>query len=211
MATSAKNKKNGTKNGVARSLARAGDPLVLPNGKVVQPVGPKQDVMKGQPAISPGTFKPTTKRVLKELPATPDVINGIACVVLYTVLGVNDREIAEALKISVAQVRDVRSMPAYGECFDIVVNEFVNTNSELIQARIAAYGQSAVTTVADVMLNGKQEVNRLRAGTEMLSMGGFSKKDAGLRGGGMNDLRIVIVDGDKSVGVEINGKEMING
>src|SRR5688572_5679560 len=121
--TRARKAKGGAK---STALARVGDPLVTESGQVVHPEGyingkplPKE---KPSLVLDAGTFRPLKKRNLKELPAEVGTINGVAAVFMYTMLGVGDREIADALGIDVRRVEDVRAHSAYKECFDTVVD-----------------------------------------------------------------------------------------
>ena len=186
-------------------LARPGDPLVALSGEVVQPERKNGEEEK-VPVLNSKIFKPTKRRSIKDLPAQVGTINGVACVFMYTMLGLGDREIAEALKITVVDVKAIRNHSAYNECFDVVTGEFINVNAEAVTARIAAYSHEALTTLADITFNGKQEVNRLRGSIDLLDRAGHAPKDAISRvKGGDNALRIVLIDGDKKVGVEISG------
>lgn len=182
-----------------KALARAGDPYVTPSGEIIEPDGVEGKELKAK-------FKPSKRRTMKEMPAPPQILNAVACVFLYTLMGVGEREIAESLKITAKEVRDVRKMPAYTECFDAIANEFINANSELIGARIAAYSHDALTSVAQIAVKGKNEGNRLRAGQDLLDRAGHGPKESvAKRMMTSNELRIVVIDNDKQVGVQISG------
>lgn len=206
----AKARKKPTKKPVSKpkskELARPGDPFVAPDKSVISPEPisrtPAADV---NTAIDPATFRPNARRTLKDLPADVSMINGVACVFLYTMVGVGDRQIAEALKISIEQVRQMRGHSAYSECFNMVVGEFINANSDHIQARIAAYSHGALSQVANIAFNGEKENNKLRASKDLLEMGGFAKGDIAKRGGDslLNELRIVFVENEGNVQVNV--------
>lgn len=201
-------KKDKSKEIVKKPLARPGDPYVGPDGSILPP-----EPINRTPAIDLDTkidardFRPTARRALKDLPAPSDTINGVACVFMYTLLGIGDREISIALKITLEQVRQVREHSAYAECFELVIGEFINANSDNLQSRLAAYSHGALSQVASIAFLGEKESNKLRASVDLLDRGGFSKKDAaGKSGDGlMNELRIVVVDGEASVSVQMNG------
>lgn len=191
---------------LAISLARPGDPYVMADGQVYQPAKMARDVTEGQPKLTPKTFKPTARRSLKELPADAAILNGVACVIMYTVLGIGDREIAAAMKVDTDSVKKIKAHHAYAECFDSVVSEFVSANSDLLHARLAAYSHDALTGVADIAFNGRKEENRLRAGMDILDRGGITKKDTRTINNVMNELRITIVKSDgKDVSVNVDG------
>lgn len=123
---------------------------------------------------------------------------------MYTMLGLGDREIADTLKISVGQLEQIKKHSAYAECFEIVTGEFISINSEMIHARIAAYGHDALSSVADIALKGKDEKNRLRGSMFLMGAGGFGAKNE-QKSIAQNDLRIVIINKEQDIRVEVDG------
>lgn len=195
---------NASKPRRTKGLAHDGDPYVTASGKVIQPerLNKKEHEAK---TVRSKSFKSTTKRTIKELPALPGVLRGIACVFICSVLGLSDREIAEVLGISTTDVRTVRSHTGYTEVFDIVSSEFVNANSKLLSARIASYAEDALTNVHEIAMTGTKEDTKLRANIDLLDRGGVRPKDVEQRRGQEgNELRITITKGD-SARVEVNG------
>lgn len=192
------------------ALARVGDPLVTETGQKIDPEGyaSGRPVKEAPPAmvLDAETFRPTKKRSLKELPAEASLINGVGAIFMYTMLGVGDREIADALKITVTQVEEVRRHSAYKECFDIVVDGFINKNSDLLAARVAAYSHSALDVVGSIAMNGKKEETKLRASIDLLDRAGVKPKDVAERNSNnkSNELRIIVVDGAKDVNLNID-------
>ena len=106
---------------LAKRLAKAGDPYVKPDGTIVPP-----DRINGgvdpMPKMDLKEYKPRRRRNVKDLPAPVPTLNGIACVFMYTTLGLGDREIADTLKINVKQLKELRDHPAYAECFEAVTS-----------------------------------------------------------------------------------------
>lgn len=190
---------------LARPLARVGDPLVLADGRIIEPTPAGGIKIERQPDVKAHKYKPTVKRNMADLPAAPGVLNGVACVLMFSLLGVADREIADTLRLSSNQVKEVRKHPAYTECFELVRDEFINVNSELIHARIAAYGGDAVTTMAHLAFNGKHESTKFKASQDLLDRGGFTKKEHSKHNGMGDALRIVMIKGDDRTEVSIGG------
>lgn len=200
-------KKAGAK---STGLARVGDPLVTDAGVIINPDGyvngkalPKE---KPSMVLDAGTFRPLKKRNLKELPADVGTINGVAAVFMYTMLGVGDREIADALGVDAKRIEDVRAHSAYKECFDNVVDTFINKNSDLLAARIAAYSHSALDMVGFLSTNAQKEETALRASTDLLDRAGVKAKDNAERNtqNSRSELRIIVVDGKKDVSLDVN-------
>lgn len=193
----------------SNALARVGDPLVTETGKTIDPEG----YAKGRPlpkeapalVLDAANFRPLKKRSLKEMPGEVGMINAIAAVFMYTMLGIGDREIADALGIPSNQVDDVRKHPAYKECFDMIVGEFINKNSDLLAARIAAYSHSALDVVGAISLNGKKEETRLKASTDLLDRAGVRAKDIADKGStNKSELRIIVVDNSKDKNINLS-------
>lgn len=205
-------KKNGKSNAVAHALARVGDPLVLGDGRVIDPTPAVVGDLPPQSKMRPGQFKSTKRRSMSDMPIDdPKVMNGIVCVLMYNLLGIGNREIADALGVLIQDVQHIKKNPAYAEVFDWIRDEFINVNSEMLHARIAAYGHDALTQVATVALRGKHEGNKLKASIDILDRGGVTKKEA-VKGGGMADaLRIVVTSGDSKTEVSVGGSEILPG
>jgi hypothetical protein len=188
-----------------KPLAKWGDPYVKPDGTIVPPDRVNGGVDTDLPKLDVKEFKASKKRTVKDLPAPVPTLNGIACVFMYTTLGLGEREVADTLKISVKQLRELKEHPAYSECFEAVTTEFININSDLINARIAAYSHDALTQIATIALNGKEERNRLRGSTYLMNAGGYGDKTNNVAVA-KNDLRIVIIGKDASeVSIETGG------
>ena len=185
-----------------RPLAKWGDPYVTDKGTIVHPDVKAGSIDESVPKMDVAEYKPRRRRTVKDLPAPVSTLNAVACVFMYTTLGLGDREIADTLNITVKQLKDVRGHPAYAECFEAITAEFININSDLINARIAAYSHDALTEIASIALNGKEERNRLRGSTYLMNAGGYGDKSNMGNGAAKNDLRIVIIGKDQDVRIE---------
>lgn len=202
-----KKKTNGRK-APGMGLARPGDPLVSATGERLEPIGGKPISKKEQAqqgVIDPAEYRPMKKRSIKELPAEVNITNAVSVVFMYTMLGLGDREIAETLKTSVDDIQGLRQHSAYGECFSAIHSEFISANSELLTSRIAAYSQTALKTVGNLITEGRKEEVRLRASIDMLDRAGVRPKDQDHKANQQQShLRIIIVDGDKTTNVQVD-------
>lgn len=187
------------------SLARPGDPLVLGNGKLVNdPKSRKDENYDIKDHLKPETFRPQKRRGVKELPSTINMMNGIAAVFMYTLYGLTDREIADALHITPDDVLEVRKHPAYTESFEVIYQEFLSANSDLLTSRIAAASHSAFGQVVALSQGAENELVQLKASTDILDRSGARPQDTASRKAvGQNDLRIVIIDNERSVEVDV--------
>ena len=70
-----------------RPLAKWGDPLVNPDGSIVPPDQIKGGVDDALPKMDVKEYKPKRRRTVKDLPAPVATLNAVACVFMYTTLG----------------------------------------------------------------------------------------------------------------------------
>jgi hypothetical protein len=195
-----------------RALARVGDPLVAPDGSIIEPevVEKAKQIAPGMvgSSIDPELYRPLKRRTVKELPAEHSVLNAISVVFMYTIMGIGDREIADILHCTTDEIVSIRKHSAYADCFNGVLGEFINANSDLLTSRIASYAQTALQTVGTLAKEGKKEETKLRASIDLLDRAGVRPKDQEQRQNTIkNELRIIIVDGEKNVSLELNGVE----
>jgi hypothetical protein len=190
-------------------LARPGDPLLTADGREIEPTARPGESDDRPTKLNPKTFRPVKKRSIHELPAPINVVNAVSCVFMYTMLGLGEREIIDALKITQAELKQLRNHPAYAECFNAVLGEFINSNSDLLAARIAAYSHTALDTVAGIAQNAKKDEVRLTASRDLLDRAGVTAKNNQDRANsnGLDTLKIVVVKGndETEVNVSING------
>lgn len=194
---------------VAPVLAKPGDPLVMSDGAIVyeEPEeGSLQEAAKNNKRLNPRTFRASRRRSAKDLPGEVNIIKAVACVILFSVMGVGDREIADALKITPHELKKVRAHSAYPECFNAMVGEFINANSDLINARLAAYAGDAVDNIMDIATTSKKDEVKLRANIDLADRAGINPKEAATRNSlHINDLHIQIIKkADENVDITVN-------
>lgn len=200
---------------LAPALARVGDPWIAPDGTLISPEYPEDYFprVKEENRIDPVKFRGKRRRNIDELPAPTNILNVCGAVMLYTIYGIGDREIATALKCSVMDIEDIRANPAYGEYLELLGTEIISTESDNLTHRLAAYAHGALDTVAHVSRHGKMETNRLRASVDILDRGGFAPKQVAEKQISLkNVLRIQVMDDagkGKSLDIEIT--EELNG
>jgi hypothetical protein len=178
-------------------LARVGDPYIAPDGTFLQPEYPEDYFprLKEDTKLDPVTFRGKRRRNMDELPASPNIMTAIGAIMLYTMFGVGDREIASALRCTVPEIEEIRAHQAYGEYLELIGNEIISAESDNITHRLAAYAHGALDTIAHVSRNGKMENNRLRASIDIMDRGGFAPKAVAEKQISLkNVLRIQVLD-----------------
>lgn len=186
-------------NDASLALARLGDPLVLANGKTLQPVVRPNflPTIRQDTKVNPEKFRGKKPRNMSDLPGPPPLMNAVAAVLMYSFFGVGDREIADALRCDIAQLEFIRGHSAYSEFFELVSEQIVSADSDTLQNRIAAYSHAALDQVAHISVNGKREENQLRASIDLLDRGGHSAKNVSSNQQQMkNTLRIQLIKAD---------------
>jgi hypothetical protein len=199
---------------ISPPLARLGDPFIAPDGSLLKPLYPEDYFprVKEDTKIDATQFRGKRRRNISELPAPTGILNVCGAVMLYTLYGVGDREIATALKCTVLDVEEIRAHPAYGEYLELIGNEIITAESDNLTHRIAAYAHGALDTIAHVSRNGKLETNRLRASIDIMDRGGFAPKAVAEKQISLkNVLRIQVMDdGAKTKTLDIEITEEMN-
>ena len=191
-------------------LARVGDPFISPDGSLIAPEYPEDYFprIKEDTRINPITFRGKRRRNLNELPGQTNVMNAVGAIMLYTMFGVGDREIANALKCTVQEIEEIRAHAAYSEYLELIGSEIISAESDNVTHRIAAYAHGALDTIAHVSRNGKLESNRLRASVDIMDRSGFNPKAVAEKQISLkNVLRIQVLDDygqGKTVNVELD-------
>lgn len=191
------------RNPLNKVLAQPGDPLVTERGIAISPDRDGVDLTVHDGEVSAKAFKPQRQRAVKDLPADMQMMKAVSCVFMLSMLGITDRESADALGISIGDLKAVKVSPVYTECFNEVLQELINANSEMLSARIAAYAGKALDNVAEIASNGKKEETRLSANRDLLDRGNIGTK-AGLQIGiTASELRIQVVEGGKTADISL--------
>src|SRR6478752_1966450 len=123
----------------AVTLARPGDPLVTSDGEVIHPdpIDAKEEHAKAkQHRVDVRSFRPTVRRAIRDMPAQGDQLKAVSCVMVCTIAGMTDRDIASFLNVETALIERVKTSTAYTQIFEWIKDQFINANSEMIQARI---------------------------------------------------------------------------
>ena len=185
-------------------LPRAGDPLVLSDGRIIQP----ESVTKlghVDPEIidcEPKDFRPIATRNLEDFAADPKMVVACGAVLSLTMLGISDREIMDTLRFSDEQLNKARDHEVYAEMFNSYYKELINANSASLQARIAAYAHGALSNVAYIAATAKRDDVRLTANRDILDRAGTKVSDQVERDKTRTtSLRISILKGDTTVEV----------
>lgn len=195
------------------NLARPGDPYVSDKGEVIldgegsaMNALPRADSVLGAPLAR--NIIPKNRATIADLPAEANLQTAINCVIVYQLLGLSENETSHLLHIPLADVQRIKHHIAYQETFDILFHEFINTNSNSLQAKIASFAGDALQNVMHIAAHSKHEVAKLKANQDILDRSGLHpehlfgkhKEDDGF-----DSLKIVIQDGeDKDMKIDVD-------
>lgn len=180
--------------------------LVLASGEVVTPQPAVELVREIQSGRAAARTLDRVHRKLGDLPEQTEKMNAVACVLMYTGVGLSDDDIAVALKTSTENVQRLKELDAYkqlSEMFDATVFEDAKRTANHIITRASA---DAASTMVDAVYD-KDKAIALTASREVLRLAGVGTDRA-------NDSKISALsikitrasDGksDDNVTVEIN-------
>jgi len=191
--------------------------VVLKSGKVVRPVAqPPAPVEKQveQPAVKKAReikngrqAQETLERIhrkLGDLPETAEKMNAIACVLMYSGVGLNDADIAVALRTTEPVIKSLKALDAYkqlAEMFDSTVFEDAKRTANHILSRASANAaQRIVSLIEDedpnIGLSASKEVTRLAGiGADRVDIAKISSLNITIKRKG---------DSDDNITVEVN-------
>jgi hypothetical protein len=193
-------------------LVQPGDPLVLGEDQVIEEDRDEEELEQKVVAIrervhnatnvSPSEFRASRHRSIHDLPAEGSMMRAIAVVLVLTVFGLGDQEMASFLGISVGDVKRVREHQGYAELFNRLVDEIVNVNSTVLRGRIASYGNATLDELISLALGSKKENIRMTGVRDVLDRIGVGAKEEQGQSNTANELRIVIESARDSVKIE---------
>lgn len=138
------------------ALPLADGRYLLPNGEIVDPKVEKQQEVIVIPKPSEATaIVAKTKRTLAELPAIPQKMNVINVVLIYTMYGLSDEEIALATELTTLQIKRIKEDDAYKSASQMAREAVLNTEATEVRDILAAGAtQAARRVVQDIGAKG---------------------------------------------------------
>ena len=150
--------------------------LTLADGKKFD-LSSKRVVEEKEPELSedaPVSFTPKPSRDLRleDLPSNAKMMNVYCAVASYKFLGLPDRDIAHALGCTNEQLFDILNSEAYTKTHNLILDAFVNGQTEAAKDIIAGGAIHAAHELVKVVKTSKNESNRLRAAEGVLNRAG---------------------------------------
>lgn len=164
------------------SLPASGEPLVLADGTVVYPGGKTVKPPRVTPMVEvPSNTKAqrlvaATRRKLVDLPAVPKQMNIMSVVIMYTMLGIQDHEIALATELTIDQIKLIKEHEIYGRLLEDIASNIVAQDTNALQTVIASHAKAAVDKIVEHLDNEEGKVS-LGAAKDLLDRAGFRPID----------------------------------
>ncbi|CAB4150243.1 hypothetical protein UFOVP568_3 [uncultured Caudovirales phage] len=137
----------------------------------------------------------STKRKLLEMPGTPAQLNGWSAVLVYTASGLDDNEISLALRITPAQVRNIRKQPGYQQLEQYMLSAAKEQSSNAVQDILAGAEVRAANRLTELVDESVDLKIALAASNSVLDRRGHKAADKlDIRSEMVNTFRIEYVD-----------------
>lgn len=162
-------------------------PLRLANGKLVFPGGHVRT--EGGTVASNGVAMPTTpdntppgelfirtKRHIADIPDNIRNANACSVIISYTLFGLDDYEIGQALGITDAQLDRVRSSETYQLMFDAVCQSVLDAQSDNVRDIFQQHAKTAANVLVDALHNGSR-TEKVGAAKDFLDRAGHRPVD----------------------------------
>lgn len=146
------------------------------------------------------------RRTLADMPLPANQLNVVSAVCLYTLIGLSDRDIAEALVIDLARVERIKMLDAYMTIQEQVVKSIIDEEASDVRAMFAANARNSAAEMIALASGAENEVVKFKANQDVLDRAGHRPADVVLVKGQIDStLRVVYVE-EEDTGVMIDGK-----
>lgn len=146
------------------------------------------------------------RRTLADLPLPAKQMNVISAVCSYTLMGLSDRDIAEALSMDVDKVGRVKMLDGYMAFYDNVVKSIIDEEAGDVRSMFAANARRAAGNLVELADMAENEGVKLKANQDILDRAGHRPADVVLIKGQLDTtLKVVYVE-DEDAGVTIDGE-----
>jgi hypothetical protein len=116
------------------------------------------------------------QRRLRDLPENTRTMNGIAAVLGYTLFGLSDDDIAEAIGTTTDRIVSIRQLPSYQLLRNDAITNVISAEQSDVRELFVKHSRKAVHTVVEGM-NAKKTSDRLKAAGDILDRSGFRPAD----------------------------------
>jgi hypothetical protein len=183
--------------------------ITLANGQKFD-VAAKRTVEKEAPLVDDSTPElpnpaPRTAVKLEDMPAAPRIMNAVAAVIAYRLLGLPDNDIAKALGCTSYQLSALVNDEAYAESYKHVLEAFHRGQKSSAVEIIQQSSLDAAKRLAKIATTSKNEANALRAIDSILDRTGITAEEANRMPGQGLMIKVVRGDTGDSIDIKVGG------
>src|SRR5688572_5272499 len=164
-------------------LAAPGDPIILAdgtrinpsNGKVIRDSHARGGFVEIPSASEAQAIVARTRRAIAELPLPPQQMSGVALVLFYSMWGLNESDIAIAVGLSEAQVKNIKHLPEYMSLSKDILKNVLEFEANDVRT----YFQQNAARAAKKIIDLTEEDGALgfKASQDVLDRAGFRPVD----------------------------------
>lgn len=182
-------------NNAQQQLPSPTDELILPDGTIINPDGSIKDpsveaatlVENGTTAIA---LVQRMRRTLGDMPDVPRNMNPVACVIVYTQVGLSDEDIAASLSTDLETIQRLKASEIYSKLTELFEERVFEDERKTAQHIISKHSARAATKMVN-LVDSKSGDLALAAARDVLRIGGVDKSS---QSNGLSALKIVMID-----------------
>lgn len=162
---------------IKNQLANPNDPIEV-NGKLIDEtshVDGRQFISVPKNSEAQQTII-NTKKKLADLPAPPQEMNTISVVASYTLLGIDDKEIAIATGLTTNQIDNIKVNKAYEEFIEHIIESLKENDLDTVRGLISSNSLRSAERIGE-LIESRNEAIALKASEANLDRDGFRPAD----------------------------------
>jgi predicted transcriptional regulator len=140
-------------------LAQPGDPYVTVTGEVIPARGYNEKSFELRVPIAKN-LQANVRRSLLDLGTDAQTQTVVNAVLVYHILGMTKNEIAHHLGVTITDIEKIFELEAFQDTFHQLFTELLHTNSNSLQARIAAMAGKSLENLMDLANTKPVKVTR---------------------------------------------------
>jgi hypothetical protein len=164
---------------VSDYITLADGTMVYKDGRIVavkEPDVEDEYEEEASTTLNPARLVIPTQKKLRDLPENTRTMNGISAVLCYSLFGLSDDDIAEAIGSTPDRVEGIKKLPSYTTMRNDVITNVINAEQADVRELFVKHSRRAVGVVVDAM-NAKKTADKLKAAGDILDRSGFRPAD----------------------------------
>lgn len=144
------------------------------NGKEIKPKAPLINIPANSEAQK---LVIKANRRIADLPALPERMNGSSVVLVYSLFGLADTEIAVATGLTVEQIEIIRAHDSYQTMMEELRKNVIAADQDAVRKMIHQHTVAAQSKIIDVMQNSEDDKTALKAAQDVMDRAGYRPVD----------------------------------